>query len=591
MTDLFNPFDAELILKKKKSLKRELLERDTLRLKKKIAILGGSTTAEIKNVLELFLLDYGFELEFYESEFAQYWQDAMLSEELRMFKPDIVFIHTSSRNIMQWPSLSDDNKKIDDMLEQQFLHFSKMWEKISQDLKCPIIQNNFERPTYRLLGNKDISDYRGKSNYISRLNHKFYEYTQTNDGFFINDIDYLSASFGLEKWADPFCWYMYKYALSTSAIPELAFSVANIIKSVFGKNKKAIAVDLDNTLWGGVVGDDGVYGLEIGQETPIGHAYSDFQTYLKELKQLGVVLSVVSKNEHESAFAGLKHPDSILQTEDFVLIKANWEPKNNNILSIIEELALLPESFVFIDDNPAERDIIRQALPEVAVPELDNIERFIATIDRCGYFESTMLSDDDAKRTEMYNENIKRAKQMATFTNYHDYLLSLDMTAIIKEFEPIYIPRITQLINKSNQFNLTTKRYTEEEVKAVTASEKHITLYGKLADKFGDNGVVSIIIGEIVDNVLNVDLWVMSCRVIKRDMELAMMDVLLNECIAKGIEVIVGHYYPTSKNNMVRELYSCLGFKKESEDETGSSMWIFSVDKDSKPMNSVIKVN
>jgi FkbH-like protein len=257
---------------------------------------------------------------------------------------------------------------------------------------------------------------------------------------------------------------MYKYCLCPDAIPTLAFNVANIVKSIFGKNKKALALDLDNTLWGGIVGDDGPENLELGQETAMGQGFTEFQAYLKLLQKQGVLLNVISKNEPDNAMAGLKHPQMLLKPEDFISVKANWEPKSANLVQMAQELTLLPEAFVFVDDNPAEREIIRRQVPGAAVPELDSVEHYIAAIDRAGYFENTALSADDLKRSEMYRENVKRAQLQSSFADYHEYLLSLDMRAVIRPFEEPYIARIAQLTNKSNQFNLTTRRYTREEI-------------------------------------------------------------------------------------------------------------------------------
>ena len=253
------PFDPELILKKKKRIRKELLAEGRDRIKKNIAVLGGSTTHDIKTCFELFLLNYGIEPVFYESEFAQYWQDVMFEQsELYSFSPDVVFIHTSNRNISQYPTVKNSAAEIDDMLCKQYEHYKAMWDKLEEKFNCVIIQNNFEMPFYRLLGNMDASDIHGRTNFITRLNSLFYEYAQGNENFYINDINYLSASFGLEKWAEPSAWHLYKYSLSMAAIPYLAQSVANIIKSIYGKNKKSLVLDLDNTLWGGLVGDDGV---------------------------------------------------------------------------------------------------------------------------------------------------------------------------------------------------------------------------------------------------------------------------------------------------------------------------------------------
>ncbi len=593
MRELEYPFDSEAIYGRKKALKRELLAQldEQSCLHKKIAILGGSTTRDIKLMLELFLLNYGIQPEFYESEFNQYYQDAMFpNQALEDFAPDIIFIHTSFRNLADFPSLSDSGENVEALLDREYQKYVKMWERLAKVYHCVIIQNNFEYPYYRLLGNKDASDIHGKVNFVTRLNCKFYEYAQNTPNFYINDINYLSAQYGLDKWSDPFYWHSYKYALCVPAIPELAFSVAKIIKSVYGRNKKAFVLDLDNTLWGGIVGDDGVENLVLGHETSAGQVYCAFQEYLKEYKALGVLLNIDSKNEHENAIAGLNHPAGVLKPEDFIQIKANWEPKDRNLVQIAKELNLMPDSMVFVDDNPAEREIVRGQVPGVAVPDLERPEEYAKVIDRSGFFEVTNLSEDDRKRTAMYQENAKRAKEEAAFENYEDYLKALDMKAEIKSFAPVYMARIAQLTNKSNQFNLTTRRYTQPEIEAAAADPDCITLYGKLQDKFGDNGVISVVIGHKEDQILHIDLWIMSCRVLKRDMEYAMMDTLAEACNKQGITEIRGYYYPTAKNAMVKEFYALQGFDKIEEDEQGNTQWRLSLTEEYSRKNQVIEV-
>ena len=574
MKELEYPFDSEYIIKKRKSLKKALLADGSTRLAKKIAVFGGSTTSDIVVYLELFLLNYGIEAQFYQSEYAQYWQDAMFpSEELLSFAPDLVFIHTTTRNLEFSPTTADTKEETDEKLSAQYEKFEQMWRKIAETYHCPIIQNNFERPYWRLMGNRDVSDYRGKSNFASRLNQKFYEYAQKTEGFYINDVDFISAAYGLREWSNPSYWNLYKYALCPEAIPEFSFNLANIIKSVFGKNKKALALDLDNTLWGGVVGDDGVDGIAIGQETGVAQSYYEFQSYVKSLKSLGVILTVCSKNDHQNAIDGLNHPEGALRPEDFILIKANWENKDRNILETANELNIFPDAIVFADDNPAEREIVRAQIPGVAVPAMDGVENYIVNLDRNGFFEVTNFSAEDLNRNEMYKANAERAAQQAAFGDYSEYLRSLEMTAIIDDFLPVYLERITQLTNKSNQFNVTTKRFTPTEMEAVFKSPEYIRLYGKLIDKFGDNGVVSVVIGRKNEAVLDIELWLMSCRVLKRDMEFAMLDRLAERAKAAGLSILRGYYYPTAKNNMVRDLYERFGFTKTSEDEAGNTVW------------------
>lgn len=578
MRELEYPFDSEWILKKAKSIKKTLLSDGTTRIKKKIAVLGGSTTHDVIRILELFLLHYGIEPSFYESEYGQYWQDAMFDNpELAEFAPDLIYIHTTNRNIAEYPAVGDSREKTGQLIKDTYEHFRVMWEKLKETYGCVIIQNNFEFPYYRLLGNMDAVNSNGRVAFVNRLNALFAEYAAANENFYLQDIQYLSACYGLDKWGDSFYWHMYKYALCVPAIPTLSYNLANIIKSVYGKNKKAYVLDLDNTLWGGVVGDDGPENIEIGQETSMGQVYAEFQSYLKEQKQIGIMLNVSSKNEEENALAGLSRPDSVLKPDDFMVIKANWEPKSKNVAEIAAELNIGTDSLVFVDDNPAEREIIRQNLPGVAVPEMDKPEEYLKTLDRSGFFEVTGLSEDDTKRNEMYKANQERKKMQDNFADYGEYLKSLDMKAEIGAFVPLYMARIAQLTNKSNQFNLTTKRLSQADIEHMAEDSSYITLYGKLADKFGDNGVVSVVIGKIKEDALHIELWLMSCRVLKRDMEFAMMDRLTEECKKRGIARIYGYYYPTAKNKMVENFYGLQGFTLKNRDNEGNAEWEYEI--------------
>lgn len=619
MQELKYPFDGELILKKSKKIKRVLLESKQDLLEKRIAVLGGSTTHDIIRILELFLLEQGIRPVFYESEYAQYWQDAMFDNPLLAdFAPELIFIHTTSRNIADYPKPADTKEQVEELFLEQYEHFRVMWDKLADAYHCPVIQNNFEYPSYRLLGNQEAVYVQGRIAFLNRLNEAFYQYAREHENFYIHDIHYLSAAYGLERWSDPQYWHMYKYACCMQAIPDFAYNLSNIIKSIFGKNKKALALDLDNTLWGGIVGDDGPENLEIGQETPMGQVYAEFQGYLKALKEIGVMLTVNSKNEEENALAGLNHPEGVLKPEDFILIKANWEPKSRNIAEIAQELAILPDSLVFVDDNPAEREIVEMQIPGVAVPAIGTPEQYLRILDRSGFFEVTKLSEDDRKRNEMYRANVERKKQQAQFGDYREYLLSLKMQGTIRAFEPLYMARIAQLTNKSNQFNLTTRRYTQGEIEDFAADERYITRYGKLADRFGDNGVVSVVIarqGSMEDVaryrqggqparregafdqgvsadcfVLHIELWLMSCRVLKRDMECAMMDNIVEACQARGIRTIMGYYYPTAKNAMVKDFYGVMGFEKTEETDTGVIIWRYEIPADYVAKNTVIAV-
>ena len=568
------PLDTKTLLRKKRSIKKELLQQDITWIEKKIAILGGSTTNEIADQLELTLLNHGIKAEIYQSEYGKYWEDGMFGNDvLDSFAPDIVFIHTNWRNIQAFPSLNDTEETVSELLERQFERFLSLWKALRKKFGCVIIQNNFERPDYRLLGNRDIWDYRGRSNFVSRLNLKLYEFAQSQESFFIHDLDFVAQDYGTSEWNDPIYWDLYKYICPMKAIPILAVNVGYIIKSIYGRNKKLLALDLDNTLWGGIVGDDGVEGIKIGTEIPQGRVFHRFQEYCKELKNIGILLAVDSKNEEENALAGIGHPDGPLNKEDFVSIKANWNTKDQNLQEIAEELSLGMDSFVFVDDNPAEREIVRRQHPAVTVPEVENAESFIRVLDHSGFFEVTSLSGEDIKKTEQYRARAQARIAQAEFADYKEYLASLHMKALVTEFEPISIQRIAQLTNKTNQFNLTTLRCSEEDVRKMQENPNCICLCGRLIDKFADNGIVTVVVGEIIKKTLHIRLWLMSCRVLKREMENFMMNRLLKEASARGIQEVYGYYSPTSKNSMVKDFYGEMGFQLVSVNNEGNSIW------------------
>ncbi len=578
------------MLKKQKSIRKELKNDGIKRIPVRIAILAGSTANAVADQLELFLLNYGLEPQFYLSEYGQYWQDAMFPpDELTEFKPDLIYIYTTNRNINRYPSLAESGSEAAALTESEFSRYKQMWESLKEKFGCPIIQNNFELPSFRLMGNSDCSHSHGRVRMINELNLKFADYAQNEQNFYINDINYISACYGLDNWSDNLVWQMYKYALSLQAIPTLAANTAAIIKAIYGKNKKVIALDLDNTLWGGVVGDDGADNIKVGMDLPQGQVYSEFQEYLKLHKDLGILLTVCSKNDYENAEAGLNHPEGTLRPDDFTVIKANWENKDRNILETAQELTLLPESFVFADDNPAEREIVREQLKGTAVPEMEGAENYIRILDRNRYFEVVSLSEDDRRRGEMYKANAERASLEKSYADYGEYLDSLQMSAEISHFAPPYLQRIAQLTNKSNQFNVTTRRYTENEIESIAADSGYIPLYGRLSDKFGDNGVVSVVIGRQEKAVLHIDLWIMSCRVLKREMEFAMLDKIVEEAVNNGVKKIIGYYYPTAKNSMVKELFGSFGFTKVS-DVDGNTVWELET-AGYKPYTKHIKIN
>ena len=561
------------MLKKQKSIKRNLLQRNISYLPKRIAILGGSTTSFIRSMLELFLLEEGIKPEFYESEYNMYYEDAVFGNpELDAFKPEIVIVFTSSANIINRPLLSDTPGEVSAKLETEYSRYRTIWESLSSRYGSLIIQNNFELPFTHPEGSIVLPQSAGR--FVSRLNEKFAEYADSHKGFYVHDLSRIAAQAGLSRWHNRSEYYAYKFGMNYELMPDVAWSLKRLICSVLGKVKKCLVLDLDNTLWGGVIGDDGVNGLTLGRETPEGEAFTEFQEYVKALKARGVILAVCSKNDDDVARSGFTHPDSVLSVDDFVAFYANWDAKDVNIRRIAQEINIGLDSLVFIDDNPAERAIVRENVPEVSVPEVDpsDVASYIRAIEGAGYFDTAAISEDDLKRTATYQQNKQRVILEASAGSYEDFLASLDMEAEVAPFREIYFDRIAQLTNKSNQFNLTTRRYTLADIKALTQDSNYITMYCRLKDRFGDNGVISLLIGEVRGDELHVILWLMSCRVLKRGVEDLMLDCLVSEAKKAGCTKIVGYYFPTAKNSMVKDHYKRFGFSLLNDDE-GSTTW------------------
>jgi len=586
------PLDSNVLLRKKRGIKRTLLAVPGL-LKKKIAILGGSTTAEIKDILEIFLLDAGIEPEFYESDYNQYYQVIMFENAaLKAFAPDVIFIHTTQVNIRNFPSIADSDAAVARKIDDEFTLLRGLWERIKTDYGCTIIQNNFELPFSRPLGNLDFSDIHGKTHFIAALYQKIACYAQDNTHFLVHDIHYLSSWIGLEKWHNRKDWHSYKYAMGLNCVPTFAQNLAAIVKAVFGKTKKALILDLDNTLWGGIIGDDGVHQIKIGSGSAIAEAYTEFQQYVRDMRDRGIILAVASKNDLHNAKEGFEHPDSTLRFDDFVSFQANWDPKSSNIHRIAGEANIGLDSMVFVDDNPAERELVRQQVPGIVAPEMgDDIVNYVAIIDKSGLFEATRILADDRNRHQFYKQNTTRAEQVSQFHDYGEYLTSLGMSAQIRPFDLANLERVTQLINKTNQFNLTTRRYTLSEVEDLIEGAESVAMYGRLSDKFGDNGLITAVIGHLEAETLHINLWIMSCRVLKRGMEFALFDELVRRASACGIKTIVGQYMKSAKNNMVSGLYRDLGFDRVSGAESADSQWVYQIPSAYQKKNSYIEVN
>jgi FkbH-like protein len=561
---------------------------------KNIAILGGSTTHQIAKTMELFLLDSGINANIYESEYNRYYEEALFEQGgLSEFKPDIIYIYVTNVNITNYPEYFNDSKKdIEKKIELEFERWISIWKALKK-YNCPIIQNNFDLPIDRVLGNLDCYNTHGKVNFINNLNIKISKYAMECGGIYINDINYLSSYIGIRNWFDRSLWYTAKYAVSMEAIPELVFSVSKIINAILGKSKKCLVLDLDNTCWGGEIGESGLNEIQIGPETAISEAYSEFQKYIKSLQARGVILSACSKNDFKNAKNGFLHPNSVLNFKDFTSFVANFSPKNENIVNIAKEINISTSSLVFIDDNPVERGLVASQVPNVSVPNVgSNIVDYIDYIDKNGYYEVISLSQDDINRGMYYKKSKKMHQDMATFKSYNDFLTSLEMEIKIEPFSIIFKDRISQLINKTNQFNLTTKRYTTSEVESVINSDAFLSIQGRLSDKYGESGLVTGIIGWIKEeSQCYIELWFMSCRVLKRGVEYAMFDELIKLLLKRGdIKEVIGFYIRTNKNKMVNDLYQDLGFSLIDGKNGQKTTWLLKIH-EYRFKNKIIKVS
>jgi FkbH-like protein len=559
--DLTNDFTCQELIQKHRRIKRELLLTKGL-VPLRIAVLGGTTTDEFVTFAEILLLQIGIEPIFWQCDYGRYYESAVLDQQdLIAFKPDLVYINTYSVNIQNWPVIGNTEEDLAVLAANQITHLKSIWQAVSESIGCQIIQNNFDPSMTACLGNLDAISPGGRNRLVCDVNSLLVSEANANPNLILVDINTLSSRLGWANWFDPTRWFSYKLFLQAEANLELAKLFTATVGAIRGRSKKCLVLDLDNTLWGGVIGDDGIDGIVLGMESALGEAYLAFHKYCLEMKHRGILLAVCSKNTESNALMGFDHRDSVLKRSDFAAFFANWEPKSENIAAIAKTLNIGLDSLVFVDDNPAERDIVKSQLPMVGVPDVgDDVTRFVGIIEAKRYFETIGLSSEDAKRAQQYAQNAERGQAESKFANYADFLDSLKMSAEIDRLNELQIERTVQLVNKTNQFNLTTKRYTLAEMQHIERRPDAVCVYGRLEDKFGDNGLISVVIGQLRESALVLDLWIMSCRVLKREMEIAMLDKIVSEANKMGAKSLIGIYIPSAKNMMVEAFYATLGF-------------------------------
>ncbi|MBW7992585.1 MAG: HAD-IIIC family phosphatase [Planctomycetes bacterium] len=464
------------------------------------------------------------------------------------------------------------------MVDEACRYWLGFCERLRENTQCEIVLNNFHQLLTRPMGNFGVKLPWDPNNFIRRLNVALGD--RAPSYVHINDVSGLAAKYGIKQWFDPRYWFHAKQPVSFECLMLYVHNTARIIGALFGKTSKCLVVDLDNTLWGGVIGDDGLEGITIGEGDALGEAFKAFQEYILKLKQRGILLAVCSKNEEANALAPFReHPEMVLKRKDFVSFKANWQPKPDNLREIAKELNIGIDSLVFVDDNPAECEHVRQILPQVKIVELtDEPADYPKLIDEEGFFEITALSYEDMQRTGQYIGNIERKHLEESTVNYADYLASLEQKAIIRPFGEKYLNRITQLINKTNQFNLTTLRLSRSQVEERMQDSKTLTAYVRMADRFGDNGLISVFFARLQANELLIDEWLMSCRVFKRGIENLLCNYIVEKAREMGATKLRGIYIPTEKNGLVRDHYQSLNFSMVGSNQNESTHWSLELD-------------
>lgn len=544
----------------------------------KLAILGGPTTTHLCWLIEDFLRAQGLPVEIFEGEYGLFRQSVLLPDaQLDAFAPDFIFFATNSRDLPALPAATMSEADFAQWVADEAGKWRQLWQIAHERWGSQIIQNLFEIPPWGAYGHYVHRVRVSRERALLGMNQAWLANAPAHVIF--HDPQLLALEMGARLWFDPRYYHEAKMPCGPECLPTYAHSVASLVLAAKGKSKKVLVLDLDNTLWGGVIGDDGIGGIRIGQGSAEGESYLAFQEYARTLSRRGVLLAVCSKNDYANAIEPFeKISEMALKLADFSSFRANWDNKADNIRAIAEELNLGLDSFVFVDDNPAERALVRRFLPQVAVPDMPGDPAdYVQALAKHRFFETVALTEEDAKRSDFYRQNRQRKQMAAAHADVASFLKSLDMQARVEPIGPANVERSTQLINKSNQFNLTTRRYTLAEIKERAESKDWATLTISLRDAMGDNGLISVLLAKQIGEDLDVDTWVMSCRVLQRGVESLAAERLDEEARKRGCRRLTGRYIPTPKNQMVANLLGSLGFALEKTDEDGTTHWARSI--------------
>lgn len=546
----------------KKNLKKDMSALTPVRA----AILGDCATQHIATALRGWGYDAGLCYDVFDSDYNQIDAQTMdPGSELYEHKPAWVIIANCTDKLYDaycaYPA-GERSRFAETMRDRLVV----VWQRIWANCGARLLQFNFPAWDDRVFGDFGAKTPESFAYQLRKLNFLLAESCAEYKNVFIVDIDGLQSRLGEAAVRDPKMYCIAKMPFRTDFLPYIAKQITDTVLAASGTFKKCIVLDLDNTLWGGVIGDDGLDGIQIG-ELGLGHAFSAFQAWLKEMKNRGIILCVCSKNNEPAAKEPFeKHPEMVLKLEDISVFVANWEDKAGNIRHIQSVLNIGMDSLVFLDDNPFEREVVRSLIPNITVPELpENPEEYVDYLRSLNLFETASYSEEDKVRTQQYRAEAQRVSLQSQCTDYDAYLEGLEMIAEAKPFDSFHFPRIAQLTQRSNQFNLRTVRYTEQEIAAIAGDDRYITLYFTLKDKFGDHGLISAVIMEKQEDRLFVNTWLMSCRVLKRGMEEFIVNKMVSAAAAAGYSTVEGEYLKTAKNAMVSRIYEKLGFEAHSD--------------------------
>ena len=541
----------------------------------RLGLIGNGTLDLVVPVLVATAARHGIALECVTGAYDQFLQDALSpTSAVNQARPDAVLLAIDYRGLALQAAPGDADAA-DRAVDEAVGLLDAIRTAIRRHSGATCILQTLAPPPEGLFGSLDRALPGTMRSLVDGLNQRVAQAALRSDDLLL-DVAGIAETVGLAEWHSPALWNMAKLPFADAYVPFYADHVARIIGAMRGKSRRCLVLDLDNTVWGGVIGDDGMEGIKVAQGDATGEAHLSVQQLALALRRRGVVLAVSSKNTDSVARKPFQeHPDMLLREEHIAVFQANWDDKATNIRAIASELSLGLESFVFLDDNPVERALIRRELPEVAVPEVDSDPAAYArTLAAAGYFESIQFSEEDRTRAEMYQGNARRLSLQRQTGDLDSYLRSLEMRIIFNPFDPVSRARVSQLVNKSNQFNLTTRRYTEAEVAEVEADPRAFGFHARLVDKFGDNGIIGVVIcREDTDAVWTIDTWLMSCRVLGRGVEQMVLREILFRGKSRGIESLVGLYRPSGRNAMVRDHYQKLGFTCIGEEPDGETRW------------------